>query len=213
MRNATPLDPTAAALRQWGPFVPRGDLPMSTAPQVAPLLTAEQFARRPDPGYPEELVKGRIEPMPPTNRRHGQICNKVGRLLGNFAEAHDLGHVLNNDAGVITERGPDTVRGPDVAFYSYARLPRGPVPEDYGIEPPDLVIEVLSPSDRWPKVLAKAAEYLNAGVTAVIVLDPAHRSAHVHTADAPGRVLGPEDELWLPDMLGEFRVIVGEFFE
>ncbi len=29
----------------------------------------------------------------------------------------DLAHVVNDDHGVITERGPDTVRGPDFAFY------------------------------------------------------------------------------------------------
>ena len=52
---------------------------MSTALQ--PVLTAEEFGRRPDPGYPEELVRGRIVSMSPPNPRHGQICNKVGRIL------------------------------------------------------------------------------------------------------------------------------------
>ena len=144
---------------------------MATAAVSEALLTAEQYARRPDPGYPEELVRGRIVPLPQPNRRHGQICNKAGRILGNYAEEHDLGHVLSNNAGVITERDPDTVRGPDVAFYSYARLPRGPLPANYGPEVPELVVEVRSPTDRWPQVLARVAEYLEAGVTAVMVLD------------------------------------------
>ena len=65
---------------------------MSTALQ--PALTAEEFGRRPDPGYPEDLVRGRIVSMPPPTRRHGQICNKVGRILGNYADEHDLGHAL-----------------------------------------------------------------------------------------------------------------------
>ena len=34
-------------------------------------------------------------------------------------DEHDLGHVLSNDSGVITERDPDTVRGADISFYSY----------------------------------------------------------------------------------------------
>ena len=116
---------------------------MSTAPtSPTVLMTAEEFARRPDPGHPEELVRGRIVPMPVPDRRHGQICNKVGRILGNFAEEHDLGHVLSNDSGVVTERGPDTVRGADVAFYSYGRLPRGPLPHTYGPEMPELIVEI-----------------------------------------------------------------------
>ncbi|HEX8201040.1 MAG TPA: Uma2 family endonuclease, partial [Isosphaeraceae bacterium] len=74
---------------------------MATA-QAETLLTAEEYARRPDTGY-DELVRGRIVPMTPPGRRHGQICLKAGRILGNYAEEHDLGHVLCNDSGVITE--------------------------------------------------------------------------------------------------------------
>jgi Uma2 family endonuclease len=86
--------------------------------------------------------------MSPPSRRHGQICNRVGRILGNFAEEHDLGHVLNNDSGIITERDPDSMRGPDVAFYSYKLIPKGPVPDDYGPEIPELVVEVRWKNDR-----------------------------------------------------------------
>jgi Uma2 family endonuclease len=187
---------------------------MSTASlATSTLITAEQFAQRPDPGYPEELVRGRIVPMPMPKPRHGEICNKAGRILGNFAEDRDLGRVLNNDAGVITERGPDTVRGADVSFYSYVRVPKGPLPDRYLDIPPDLVVEVLSPSDRWPKVLAKVAEYLDAGTTVVVVLDDERRLAHVYRADGAPRLLAAEDELSIPDLLGDFHVLVGRFFE
>jgi Uma2 family endonuclease len=126
---------------------------MATVTQASQLpMTAEEFSRRPDPGYPEELVRGRIEKVSPVPRaRHGQVCGKVVRILGIHAEQNDLGHVLCNDSGVITERGPDTVRGADIAFYSYAKLPKGPLPSTYLDVPPDLIIEVLSPDDRWSK--------------------------------------------------------------
>jgi Uma2 family endonuclease len=177
------------------------------------LLTAEEFAERPEPGCPEELVRGRIVPMPTPKPRPGEICSRAVRILGNHAEDHDLGRVLSNDTGVVTERGPDTVRGADVCFYSYARLPKGPLPDRYLDTPPDLVIEVLSPSDRWPKVLAKVAEYLDAGTTVVVVLDDQRRLAHVYRADGTTRLLGAEEELTIPDVLGEFRVPVERFFE
>src|SRR6476660_6716229 len=80
---------------------------MSTASVTAPaLLTAEEYARRADPGHPEELVRGRIVPMPQPNRRHGQICAQSVYLLRRYLEDHDLGHVVSHDAGVITERDP-----------------------------------------------------------------------------------------------------------
>jgi Uma2 family endonuclease len=187
---------------------------MSTASLAPPnWITAEQFAQRPDPGYPEELVRGRIVPMPMPKPRHGQICGRAYYLLYAHIDPQNLGHLLSNDSGVITERGPDTVRGADISFYSYSRVPKGPLPDRYLDIPPDLVVEVLSPGDRWPKVLAKVAEYLDAGTTVVLVLDDERRLAHVYRADSAPRLLAAADELSIPDVLGEFHVTVGRFFE
>jgi Uma2 family endonuclease len=179
---------------------------------VTELLTAAEFASRPDPGYPEELVQGRIVTMPPPTPRHGQICSKANRLFGAFADEHDLGHVLCNDSGVITERDPDTVRGPDVSFYTYAKVPRGKIPKGYLDVVPDVVVEVLSEDDRWTDVLEKVHEFLAAGVAVVVVLDPQTEGATIFRPDQPPRELGPDDELTIPDLLGDFRVAVGRFF-
>lgn len=184
---------------------------MSTV--TTPLLSAEEFARRSDPGYPEELVRGRIIRTPPPKPRHGEVCGNVGFHLRLHVQARDLGRILSNDSGVVTQRGPDTVRGADIAYYSYARVPRGPLPDAYLDVAPDLVAEVLSPDDRWPKVLEKVAEYLNAGVLAVLVLDPERRTVHVFTLDEPVRVLSDTDELTLPGLLDDFRVETHRFFE
>jgi Uma2 family endonuclease len=120
---------------------------------------------------------------------------------------------VSNGAGVITEHDPDTVRGADIAFYSYNRAPRGPLPNDYGEVPPELIVEVRSPSDRWPKILTRVAEYLNAGVLAVVVLDDDSRTALLCLADQAPRRLGPDDVLELPDILPGFAVPVRRFFE
>ena len=187
---------------------------MSTAFAITePLLTAEQFAQRPDPGHPEELVRGRVISMPMPRPRHGEICSRVVRILGNWVEEKDLGRVLSNDTGVITKRDPDTVRRADISFYSYTRVPRGPLPDHYLDVAPDLVVEVVSPSDRWPKVLAKVAEYLDAGTSAVLVFDDSRRVAHLNRADGATLLLGATDELTIPDLFGSFSVSVGRFFE
>jgi Uma2 family endonuclease len=145
--------------------------------------------------------------------RHGQICNKIGRLIGNLAEERDLGHVLNNDSGVVTERDPDSVRGPDVAFYSFAKVPRGPLTDGYLQVPPEIVFEVLSPDDRWPKVLAKVVEYLEASVLFVCVVNPRKSTIHLYRPDEPDIILGPDDEFTVPEILGDYRVPVRRFFE
>jgi Uma2 family endonuclease len=177
------------------------------------LMTAEEFGQRPDPGHPEELVQGRIVGIPPPDRRHGFVCCQASYLIRQFIDERGLGRVMTNDSGVITERDPDTVRGADVAYYSYARLPKGPLATGYGPEVPELAVEVVSASDRWRDVVEKVAEYLRAGVLVVVVLDPKPQTAHVFGSDDAPRALGPEDELVLPGILEGFRVRVGRFFE
>ena len=183
---------------------------MATETEI--LLTVEEFSRRPDPGYPEELVKGRIVRMSIARPYHGLVCGNVSVIVGSYAKSHHLGYVLST--GVITERGPDTVRGADVAFYSYNRVPKGSLRrEEYLDVVPELVFEVLSPDDRWPKVLAKVLEYLAAGVSVVCVLDPSRRNLHLYEGEEPVRILSEHDELTLPTILGEFRVAVRDFFD
>ena len=116
---------------------------MTTATQK--LITAEEFFRMPEPpdGSRQELVRGVIITMPPPGGRHGACCSKVDRRLGNFVEANGLGTLTTNDTGFLSERDPDTVRGPDVAFWSRERLPE--VPNGYIEVAPDLVVEVVSP--------------------------------------------------------------------
>jgi Uma2 family endonuclease len=191
---------------------PRRRNTMATA-ELLELMTAEEFGKRPDPGYPEELVRGRVIAMTVPDRRHGYVCLNVGRILGEFVAKRGVGRVMSNDSAIITERNPDSVRGADVAYYSFERLPKGPLAPGYGPEVPELVVEVRSPSDRWRDIHEKVTEYLNAGVTLVIVLDPGPNTAHLFGADDAPRMLGAEDELILPGILEEFRVRVGDFFE
>ncbi len=184
---------------------------MATAEQ---LLTIEEYAKLPDNGRPTELVRGKVVETNLPIPRHGEICTEVGRILGNFVKERDLGKVISNDAGVVTERNPDTLRGPDVAFYSYKRIPRGPLPRrGYLDVAPELAVEVRSPGDRWADVWEKVAEFLNAGVQVVCVLDDDTRTARLYTADAPERVLPEDEDLMFPGVLEGFGVRVGALFE
>jgi Uma2 family endonuclease len=76
---------------------------------------------------------------------------------------------------------------------------------------PELIVEVLSKTDRWPKVLAKVAEYLNAGVSVVVVFDEETR-AHVITADRY-QILDGDEELTFPEILPGFSCAVRRFSE
>jgi Uma2 family endonuclease len=181
---------------------------------VAPdkLLTAEEYGRLPDLGRPTELVRGRIVEMNVPYPRHGQVCARVSFLIQQFLADHDLGHVIINDGGVIVERDPDTVRGPDISFISYRKVPKGPLPAKYFETVPELIIEVRSPSDRWGKILQKVGEYLTAGTEVVCVVDPESETVQLHFADKPTETLSGKEELSFPNLLPGLRLSIDQFF-
>lgn len=176
------------------------------------LLTAEQFLHLPNNGMIQELVRGRVIEMPPPGFRHGKVCRRISRLVGDYVEDNDLGHVLTNDSGVVTEHEPDTVRGPDVAVYLYDRVPKDADIAGYPEAPPNLVFEVLSPDDRWPRVHGKVGEYLSAGVTVVCVADPDAQTVTMFREDQPPATLASDEALELSDILGDYHVKVDDIF-
>lgn len=77
----------------------------------------------PDNGMETELVRGRVVELPSPTSNHGYIRGNIYWVLRGLVEPRDLGRVVTNDSGVVTERDPDSVRGPDVAFSSYTTVP------------------------------------------------------------------------------------------
>ncbi len=177
------------------------------------LLSAAEYAQLPDRGIPTELVRGRVVDMNVPAPRHGEICANITTLINPYVRGKGMGRIVCNDGGILTERDPDTIRGGDVAYYSYNRIPQGPLPAGYLDVVPELVFEVRSPTERWPRLITKAGEYLEAGVTAVCLLDQVSETVQVYRADELPRTLDADDELHLPDILGDLRIPVGRFFE
>jgi Uma2 family endonuclease len=177
------------------------------------LLTANEYVSLPNDGRHTELVRGMVIEMNMPGFEHGDICGTVYFLLREFVSSRDLGRVVCNDAGVLTERNPDTVRGADIAYYSFQRLPRDKRPKGYPDVAPELIIEVLSPTDRWSDVYRKIGEYLDVGVAVVCVLDPDSRKLHIYEPEHAGFELTADDELTVPTVLPDFRVPVRRFFE
>jgi Uma2 family endonuclease len=177
------------------------------------LITADEYCDMPDDGRRTELVRGRIIELSRPTFLHGIACARMAFVIMTWLSQRDLGRVVTNDTGILTQRDPDTLRGADVAYYSYARLPKDTTPKKYPNVPPDLVVEVKSPTDRWSEILAKVAEYLDLGVPVVCLLNPETRSAILYSQDQEQRTLGPDDELTFPECLPEFRVLVRSLFE
>ena len=176
-------------------------------------MTAEEFflsEEFEDGKY--ELVKGEIEFMPPPGLRHGEVQTNIAFAIKTFLKAHRIGRVVT-ESGAITERDPDTVRGPDVSFYSAERLPFGVEVVAYHDLPPDLCVEVRSPSDTKTELRAKAQEYLAGGVKLVWIVDPSDRTVTVFTEPTKSTVLNADATLTAESLLPGFSCKVDEFFE
>src|SRR5262245_59065819 len=96
------------------------------------LLTADEFGRLPNPpdGSRQELVNGVVITMPPPGFRHGRLQFRIAKILDRHVEPNGIGQVVT-ETGVRTTRGPDSVRGPDVSFWSVERVPFGQDPDVY----------------------------------------------------------------------------------
>src|SRR5437763_1258728 len=125
------------------------------------LLTAEEFydwANHPDNRDRNcELERGEIVEVSRSGKRHGFVCANVACILGSFVKNRRKGYVCCNGTGVVVERDPDTVRGPDVMLFDDAEH-YDEVDLKYGKEPPLLAVEVLSPNDTAGKVMRRVRE-------------------------------------------------------
>jgi Uma2 family endonuclease len=188
---------------------------MSAATQASTsktLLTAEEFARRYGGEY-VELVDGVVQELPVPHQKHGTVCNWASFYLTQHVINHNLGRVTSNDSFVKTSTDPDRVRGADVCFFSFERLPKGKMPEGLLTVSPDVIVEVRSPTERWNSVFTKVGEYLSVGVRAVVIIDEATLSASVYRNDEFQQIFDNGDDLTLPDVLPGFSVPVRKFFE
>ena len=167
------------------------------------LMTADELLQVRIPDKHVELVRGVLVVREPPGYLHGEITARLARILGNYAEAHDLGRVLAGDAGFKLAVDPDTVRGPDVAFVRRERLPK-PSPAGFAAFAPDSVVEILSPGDRAGEVLAKVADWLSAGTQLVWVIDPERRMARVYRHDGSETVVTADGALDGEDVLPGF---------
>jgi Uma2 family endonuclease len=182
-------------------------------PTDEPLLTIEEYERLPpDPdGYQYELVRGRLVREPAPGAEHGLVDTRVIYALERWCRAAGAGVVMSN-AGFALRVDPDTVRAPDVAFVTAARMPAHGYGGSYWRMAPDLAVEIISPSNRRAALSQQVRDYLEAGSRMVWVVDSARRAVTIHETGVSARTLSADDMIDGGDVLPDFSVRVAEFF-
>jgi len=181
---------------------------MSVATQIT---TAEQLLRAPQSGQSSELINGRLVQITPAGWEHGRIAMRLGAALHQFVDQHGLGICVAAETGFLLSRDPDTVRAPDVAYVSSERFSAVEGKPRYLPVAPNLVVEVVSPSDRNSEVEEKVQHWLDFGVDLVWVVRSKEKNVTAYShGDAV--VLGDSDLLEAPGILPGFSLAVAELF-
>jgi len=174
------------------------------------LVTGEELLAMGNIG-PCELIEGEIILMSPAGEEHSIVEANIGSELRTFVRQHKLGKVGVGEVGVYTRRQPDSVRGADVIFISNERAAQRGSSGFLDVAP-DLVVEIISPDDRWSEVMKKLGEYFAIGVRLAWVVDPETQSVYAFRSLTDMRRYEANDTLPGDDVLPGFSLPVAEVF-
>jgi Uma2 family endonuclease len=181
----------------------------------SPRLTYQDLLRMPDDLLRHELIDGEHYVSPAPAVKHQDIVLNLGQILLRFVRLHRLGKVMIGPVDVLfTEH--DVVE-PDVLFVSAAHGDR--VRERYVAGAPDLVVEVLSPSNCGYDRIKKRRLYEAQGVPEYWVVDPPAETLEIYRTTASGHLArcatlsrAAGDTLETP-LLPGLRISLDEVFE
>jgi Uma2 family endonuclease len=175
-------------------------------------MNATELLEIPDDGMSYELVKGELLMAPPPGSEHGEVTMNLAGPLHQHVKSHRLGVVFAAETGFKLESDPDTVRAPDVAFMRQERIDQGGEVKGYREGSPDLIVEVLSPSDTFGKVEAKVKQWLDSGARMVWVVSPKLHTVTVYRSLTNITTLTEKDILDGDDVVPGFQIKVSEIF-
>ena len=116
-------------------------------------------------------------------------------------------------AASLVRRNPDTVREPDVFYVSAERLPLAVRVRGYLEVVPELVAEIVSPSDTEQDIREKIAMWVDHGVSMTLEVRPATRTIQVHRPGVSAVTLTGDDALDGANVLPGFTLPLSEIFD
>jgi Uma2 family endonuclease len=153
-----------------------------------------------------------VRVSPPPGEEHGAVAAEVLVSLGSHVRAHGLGRVYAAETGFRIGVDPDTVLAPDASFVTRQRIEQVGIGKGYRAGAPDLVVEVVSPSDSFVDVEAKVARWLAGGCRMVVVVNPSRRAATVYRSRDDIALLTEGDVLDGGDVVPGWTLPLRELF-
>ena len=139
-------------------------------------LTYEEYLKTPEIKARYDIVDGVMTMAPAPTLEHQKILRQLFLMLHQFVSEQHLGEVFFAPADVIIQREPLRTRQPDLLFVSNERAN---ILGDQVEGAPDLVVEILSPSNTRSDLEAKLSDYATLGVSECWLVSPEARSVEV----------------------------------
>jgi Uma2 family endonuclease len=139
--------------------------------------TYEDYRRLPDDGWRYEVLRGVLHMAPAPSSKHQATLRNFSFLLMIFLERNPLGEIYFAPIDVLLPSGLASPVQPDLVFLVNER--RHLVKEQFIDGAPDLIVEVLSPSNWLDDRRTKFAIYAEAGVQEYWIADPRERTLEV----------------------------------
>lgn len=151
-----------------------------TQPTWAPPAQGQwayaDYKRLPDDGWRYEVIEGELRMSPAPSTKHQMISLNLAVAMTNFVKAKRLGRVMTAPLDVRLGALADPVQ-PDILFIRQDRL--GMIKEGWIEGAPDLIVEILSPSNWLDDRRTKYRVYAQTGVGEYWIVDPAQRQIEV----------------------------------
>lgn len=181
-----------------------------TVPADVKLITGEELQDMGDI-EPCELIDGRIMPLSPTGGEHSILESILGFELTRFARQSSPGWVMSGKVGIYIHRDPDRIRAADMIFISKDRSSKRPS-KGFLEAAPELVIEIVSPADRWRHIRQKLEDYFSIGVQWVWIIEPENRAILVYHSVIEMEKLDDTATLSGEGILSGFNLVVADLF-
>jgi Uma2 family endonuclease len=178
---------------------------------ITHLVTAEELYQM-GSDAPYELIEGVLYEVSPSSMKSSAIAVRIGSALLTYVDAHQLGFVTGADGGYTLSHHPATVVAPDVGFVRQSRCRVGIPEKGFCPIPPDLAVEVISPTDPRADIRRKQALYTQAGVPLVWWVEPEARTVTVYRPNQEPQVLSESATLDGGEVLPGFSLEISTIF-
>jgi len=174
--------------------------------------TVDDLDQFPDDGKLRELVNGEIVEWDAPSWEHAALEAELTSIIRNFVRERRLGTVGCGEAMVRILGSAHDARGSDIEFCRRGRRSRDEARLSAALTAPDLVVEIISPSDRADQVLEKVHDWLRTGVQLLWYINPETGTTTVYQGDHVTHVAADE-VLDGGDVLPGFQVQIGRLLQ